>query len=130
MKQFLFFISFLGFNCYSQSFPFERSWATYFSNEVVVNATAMDSQGNLYLVGSSSSLPFVTNYTHQAVHQGNRDGFIVKINAAGATVWGTYFGGSGYDAILSITVDNSDNLYVLGTTTAPLELQTLMHTNP
>ena len=78
----------------------------------------MDSQGNLYLVGSSSSLPFVTNYTHQAVHQGNGDGFIVKINAAGATIWGTYFGGTGYDVILAIAVDTNDNLYVLGTTSS------------
>lgn len=99
-------------------FIFERQWGSYYgSNRLRINATAIDSQGNLYLAGSTYGiLPFVSHFTHQSQLSGETDGFIIKLNAVGEVLWGTYFGGSGEDGISSMAVDGNNHLYVSGTT--------------
>lgn len=119
MRKILFILFVLYINAvYCQDFNYERKWGSYYgSNSQRINATAIDSQGNLYLAGSTYGiLPFVSHFTHQSQLSGNGDGFIIKLNAAGEVVWGTYFGGGGEDGISSMAVDGNNHLYVSGRT--------------
>jgi len=76
---------------------------------------AVDSAGNAYVTGATSSLNFpVTPGAFQTAPQGG-GAFVTKINAAGsALVYSTYLGGS--DQGNGIAVDGAGNAYVTGQT--------------
>ncbi len=93
------------------------------------NAIAIDSAGNAYLAGHTSSTNFpVTSGAFQTSHGGGTwDGFITKLNAAGsALTYSTFLGGSGTclvqdlirshlcDSVLGIAVDSSGIAYLAG----------------
>jgi Beta-propeller repeat len=79
---------------------------------------AVDSSGNAYVTGSTTSSNFPVRYPLQARLQGSRNAFVVKLNAAGnAMLYSTYLGGGG-DYGYGITVDGSGNAYVVGDTTS------------
>ena len=80
---------------------------------------AVDSSGNAYVTGytSSANFPTTTGAYDTAYNGGNYDAFVTKLNAAGtALVYSTYLGGSGNDYSYGIAVDSSDNAYVTGYT--------------
>ena len=83
---------------------------------------AVDSSGNAYVTGSTTSTNFPTANAFQAVFGGGApanggDAFLAKINAAGsALVYSTYLGGSDVDGPNGIAVDSSGNAYVTGLT--------------
>ena len=78
---------------------------------------ALDSSGNAYITGSTSSTDFLTASPIQAASGGGTDAFVTKLNAAGsALVYSTYLGGSGSDSGRGIAVDASGNAYVAGRT--------------
>ena len=85
---------------------------------------AIDTAGNIYIRGNTSSNDFPTISPIQGTNAGgcNIDGlcgdiFIAKINADGsALIYSTYLGGSGYDQGRDISVDDSGNVYVAGYT--------------
>ncbi len=77
---------------------------------------AVDSFGNAYVVGETSSTDFPTTGVPYGDAWG-RAVFVTKINASGnGHVYSTYFGGSGLDAGYGIAVDDSGNAYVTGYT--------------
>jgi hypothetical protein len=77
---------------------------------------AVDSSGNAYLTGGTSSTNFPTMSPLQP-YGGNNDAFVTEINSSGsALVYSTYLGGSGTDVGLGIAVDSSGNAYVTGYT--------------
>jgi hypothetical protein len=82
------------------------------------NSIAVDSSGNAYTVGSTSSTNFPTFNAMQAANTsgGCCDAFVTKLNAAGAYVYSTYLGGNGYDQATGVAVDSSGDTYVCGTT--------------
>ncbi len=79
---------------------------------------AVDSSGNAYVVGLTSSTNFPTmNALQPANSGGSVDAFVAKLNPAGsALVYSTYLGGSGEDFANGIAVDSSDNVYMTGNT--------------
>ncbi|HET8760889.1 MAG TPA: SBBP repeat-containing protein, partial [Nitrospiria bacterium] len=82
---------------------------------------AVDSAGNAYVTGQTQSSDFPTAPTASALQptlgSANGDGFVAKVNAAGAAlVYSTYLGGSGADTGNGIAVDASGNAYVAGET--------------
>ena len=78
---------------------------------------AVDTAGNAYVTGVTSSANFPTVNALQATLAGSENAFITKINASGsALIYSTYLGGSGYDAGMGIAVDASGNAYVAGNT--------------
>jgi hypothetical protein len=95
-------------------------WATYYggSGDEAANACATDASGNCYVVGttSASSSGIASAGTgHQGFNAGGLDGMIVKFSTTGLRVWGSYYGGSGGDHVLSVTVNGND-LYICGHT--------------
>jgi uncharacterized protein (TIGR03437 family) len=75
---------------------------------------AVDSAGNAYVTGVSSSIP-TTPGSFRVAPAGSPDAFVAKLNAAGtALIYSTYLGGSSWGA--SIAVDASGNAYVTGLT--------------
>jgi len=84
---------------------------------------AVDSSGNTYIVGSTSSTDFPTNSAFQSMlgGPGTFNVFITKLNAAGsALIYSTYLGGNGGNGTFgdngaSIAVDSSGNAYFTGT---------------
>jgi hypothetical protein len=78
---------------------------------------ALDSSGNMIVVGVTQALNFPTVNPIQSALQGPWDGFVSKLNSTGsALIYSTYLGGSDLDTANSVSIDNSGNAYVLGST--------------
>jgi hypothetical protein len=79
---------------------------------------AVDSSGNVYVAGSTTSTNFPTTLgAFQTVFGGIEDSFITKLNPTGTgLVYSTYLGGSLADIANGIAVDSIGNAYVTGET--------------
>jgi hypothetical protein len=82
---------------------------------------AVDSVGNAYITGWTSSTDFSIQNAYQSTFQeGIEDVFITKLNATGnGIVYSTYLGGSVYDYGYAIAVDSTGNAYLTGSTLSP-----------
>ena len=79
----------------------------------------IDTVGNVYVAGLTSSTNFPTVNAIQNSNGGGYDAFLTKINATGsALVFSTYLGGSGADRANQLAVDASDRVYLVGTTSS------------
>jgi hypothetical protein len=80
---------------------------------------ALDSSGNAYVTGLTTSTDFPTANPMQATYRGSQDAFVAKLDGAGAALaYSTYLGGTGADQGSSIAVDSSGQVYVTGYTTS------------
>jgi hypothetical protein len=81
---------------------------------------ALDSSGNIYVTGYTTSIDFPTVNGIQATHAndgGLNDAFVAKIAAGGTSLlWSTYLGGTDDDKAYAIAVDGSGNAYITGQT--------------
>jgi hypothetical protein len=79
---------------------------------------AVDSDGNAYITGSTTSSNFPTTVgAFQTTLNGFMDAFITKLNSGGsALVYSTYLGGNSGDHCYGITIDTLGNAYVTGYT--------------
>jgi hypothetical protein len=82
------------------------------------NAIAVDSAGNVYVAGVTSSVNFPTSHAlYGTFAGGTTDAFVVKLNATGSTMlFSTYLGGHSMDYASGIALDTSGNVYVAGYT--------------
>lgn len=94
-----------------------------------------DSDGNVYVAGRFSYADFDTssgiNDVQSYGSNFNTDGFILKLNSLGNTVWVKQFGSSTHDIITSIDIDSSNNIYATGifTGTADFDPSATNNTN-
>jgi hypothetical protein len=81
-------------------------------------AIAIDSIGNIYVVGETSSTDFPTLNPFQSVNNGATDAFITKLTSVtSATLsFSTYLGGANDDLATGVALDNSNNVYISGIT--------------
>lgn len=96
-----------------------RQWGSYYggSNYDVSNDVTTDINGNIIIIGTTNSLTAIsTSGSHQTTFGGNNDAFIVKFNTNGTRIWGTYYGGTGYDVGSNITTDANGNILIIGNT--------------
>ena len=78
---------------------------------------AVDSAGNAYVTGTTTSTDFPTVNPIQANPAGGSHAYVAKLNAAGSKlVYSTYLGGSGADFGHGIYVDSGGNAFVTGQT--------------
>lgn len=77
---------------------------------------AADASGNYYVAGSFEFYvdmdpgPLTMNFTSV----GGIDGFLAKYNSAGVFQWAISIGGSGDDAVMSVKIDPTNNVYITG----------------
>jgi hypothetical protein len=84
-------------------------------------AISLDPAGNLYVVGTTSSLNFpVTGTAIQAAFAtGNTDGFVAQYSPDGRTLtYASYLGGSGVDTANGVAVDGNGYVTVVGYTSS------------
>jgi hypothetical protein len=94
-------------------------YSTYLrgSNNDVPLAITVDSSGNMYVTGYTTSPNFPTQGPFQATNAGLKDVFVTKLAPAGSSlVYSTYLGGLADDNPTSIAVDSSGNVYIAGDT--------------
>ncbi len=97
-------------------------WATYYggSGDDQGYAVSTDNNGNVYLAGFTSSTDNIASGGFQNTYGGGTsDAFIVKFNANGNRVWGSYFGGESNDNLagpVGVNCDGNGNVYLIGST--------------
>jgi photosystem II stability/assembly factor-like uncharacterized protein len=87
----------------------------------VASGIAVDSSGNAYIAGGTSSTDFPTTPgAFQRIYGGGQtDAFITKLNSDGSSlVYSTYIGGGAQDDCAGISIDDLGNAYVVGSTTS------------
>jgi hypothetical protein len=84
---------------------------------------AVDSKGNSYVTGETSSSDFphtsdaVQSLCDQSSARCNGDVFLTEVNPSGTDlVYSTFLGGDGEDTGQAIALDSSDNVYLTGST--------------
>lgn len=102
-----------------------RLWATLYGGTGGDNAYFIlaDSQDNIYLLGQTSSIDLPlkqqTGAYWQSINHISSSGgdcFIAEFNNNGVLKWATYYGGTDYDEIFGVCIDNFDNLFLCGRT--------------
>lgn len=90
------------------------------------NAIALDSRGNILIVGQTHSTDFpVTDDAFQFDYAGGSavgtgDGFLAKVSGDGTQLlYATYFGGSADDLVNGVAVDSEGSVVIVGTTESP-----------
>lgn len=94
-------------------------YSTYLggSGQDIGNGIAVDSSGNAYITGQTTSPNFPTGSPLQPANNGSIDAFVAKLNASGsALVYSTFIGGTSTDIAASIAIDNSGNAFITGNT--------------
>jgi len=81
---------------------------------------AVDASGSAYVTGFTLSADFpTTSGAFDTSHNGDRDAFVAKLNAAGsALVYSTFLGGTGFEEGRGIAVDALGAAYVTGAVTS------------
>jgi photosystem II stability/assembly factor-like uncharacterized protein len=78
---------------------------------------ALDSSGNAYVTGATTSTDFLVANAFQASPGGGNDAFVLKMNSSGDTLlYSSYLGGSDGESGHGIAVDGGGNAYVTGST--------------
>jgi hypothetical protein len=79
-------------------------------------STAVDSKGNIIVVGRTTSTDFPLKDAFQENISGNSDGTISKFHPNGSLIFSTYLGGSAQEVPTDVAVDSEDNIIVAGVT--------------
>lgn len=78
---------------------------------------SVDTSGQAYVVGATGSSNFPLASAARGTFAGGKEGFALKLNAAGsALIYSTFLGGSDYDVATAVSVDSDGNAYVAGDT--------------
>ncbi len=104
-------------------------WSTYYggSGWEAVNDIKSDNCGNIYITGWTESPNFPIQNWPGAYNQpaiavsspvNKYDGFIIRLSAAGAWQWSTYFGGNETDIFGELSTDKHGNVFVTGTSSS------------
>ena len=79
---------------------------------------AVDSQGFVYLLGSTASGDFPVWRALQPALKGGSDLLVIKLDPNGSLVYATYLGGSNGDSAGAIEADSQGNAYLVGSTSS------------
>jgi hypothetical protein len=97
-------------------------WVTYLggAGNDAAFGVAVDAYGTTWVTGGTQSATFPPNVSaFDAALDGTQDSFVAALSPLGSQFMGTsYFGGTGFDTGLRITVDAQGDAYLLGQTTS------------
>jgi hypothetical protein len=101
-----------------------RQWGTYFPVESEIVKT--DHSGNVIIAGSDAEdTTIVTSGAHQTIPGGSGDDFVAKFTSSGTRLWGTFYGGGGYEfGGVGLAIDGQDNIFFSGTTSSTNNIST------
>jgi uncharacterized protein (TIGR03437 family) len=94
-------------------------WSTYLGGGGTDSgsAIAVDSDGAVYVAGTTNSIDFPLKSPIPAGPRGSSDAFLVKISSGGDQILhASVFGGSSVEGIRAISIDSSDNVWLTGVT--------------
>jgi len=97
------------------------TYSSYFGGAQLDSADsiALDTNGNIYVTGLTSSTDFPTSHPIQADNQGSDDIFVIKLKPDGTEMlYSTYLGGDDDEEASSIAVDSIGSVYLAGDTTS------------
>ena len=104
-----------------------RLWGTYFGGSAgeYGKSTTTDTNGNVYLTGWTESTTSISTVgAHQTVYGGSSDAFLVKFDASGTLIWGTYLGGTSYDYGYLCMAEASGKINLIGFTSSTVDIAT------
>jgi len=105
---------------------YELAFSTYVGGKNWEHARDIcsDGDGNMYVVGGTSSRDFPTTsgtYDRTFGADGKQigpaglcDGFVLKFSPDGKLIWSTLLGGPNYDRVYAVEVDHRGDVYVAG----------------
>src|ERR1019366_4944048 len=93
-------------------------YSTYLGGTSAGGGIAVDSSGNAYVAGTTGpGFPVHKSGFQNKYGGGVSDGFVAKLNASGSDlIWSTYLGGSDYEFITGMVIDQYRQVYVTGIT--------------
>jgi hypothetical protein len=106
-------------------------WSTFFGGFIdQIYDCVTDKSANVYIAGVTGGGNLFPPGGHQQTFGGGgSDAFLAKFDPTGVLLWGTYYGGDGFDEGLSCTVDASDNVFLCGTTESTAGIASGGHDN-
>jgi gliding motility-associated-like protein len=108
-------------------------WSRYFggAGAEAGNAVQVDSDGNVFLTGGTTSTTLGFNGHISGFIGGQSDGFIAKFNGTtSALIGGTFVGTNQYDQCYFVQLDLDDNVYVFGQTRGSMPITPGKYSNP
>jgi hypothetical protein len=97
-------------------------WSTYLGGSDVDDAygCTTDLNGNVYICGNTMSTANIASPGAflSTAFTTTGEGFLVKYDASGNRLWGTYYGNSGGDNATACATDRFGNVFLLGHTTS------------
>ncbi len=97
----------------------KRHWGTYYGGKTltIVNDVCTDAEGNVYIcgiTGSDSGIATKGSYLDTIIFLSSYHGFLVKFNAYGNRLWGTYYGDTTQTELHGVVCDGEGNVYTGG----------------
>jgi hypothetical protein len=90
------------------------------NNNTQVQGIAVDSEGNIFIAGTTFATDYPTEDAVQTSNHGYTDAFITKLSPTGnLIIFSTYLGGSQFDNGRAVAVDAAGNAYLGGTVGSP-----------
>lgn len=110
------------------------TWGTYLGGSAndASYGIRRDGSGNVFVAGGTESANFpVTAAGWNPVPQGGIDGYLSKLDPAGATLLaGTFLGTGQYDQAYFVEVDENDDVFVVGQTLGAFPVSQGVYSNP
>ena len=82
----------------------------------IANALAVDANGDVYVVGETTSADFPVVNAFQSSRQGDSDAWIARLSSAGVVLYASYYGGSSFETASAVAIGPTGSVYVGGTT--------------
>ena len=106
-----------------------RLWSTYYGGDNPDQTTGCitDMSGNIYIGGgTNSTISIASPGSYQPTYGGGAlggnlyfgDAFLAKFNSAGVRQWGTYYGGTGQEIVVTCMKDAAGDIYFAGATSS------------